>query len=156
MKVRTITLVLAMLTVCAGLRAADDPLIGAWKINVAKSKFSPGPPLKGQTLKYEPGGNNGLKVDTETVDAQGNSTRGGYTANFDGKDYPWTGNPDADALSMKRINANTTETTWKKAGKVTMTSRRVVSKDGKTLTITQKGKNAQGQAVNNVSVYDKQ
>jgi hypothetical protein len=40
-----------------------------------------------------------------------------YTANYDGKDYPVTGNPDWDMVSLKRINANTVEFTRKRAGK---------------------------------------
>jgi hypothetical protein len=134
--------------------AADDPFIGTWKLNPAKSKFSSGPALKSQTLTYEPSGN-GVKLTFNQVDAQGNSMGGGYTANYEGKDYPFT-SPDADTIALKRIDASTVAATWKKTGKVTMTSRRTVSKDGKTLTIAQKGKNAQGQAVNYVSVYDKQ
>ena len=156
MKVRTITLVLAMLAVSVGLRAQQDPLMGTWKLNLAKSKFSPGPPPKSLIAKFEPSGNNGLELTYDEVDAQGNSTRGHYTANYDGKDYPYTGNPDADVLSMKRIDASTTDAMWKKAGKATITSRRAVSKDGKTLTTTQTGKNAKGQTVNNVMVSDKQ
>jgi hypothetical protein len=38
---------------------------------------------------------------------------------------------------------------------VVQTSTRVVSKDGKTLTLTAKGTNAKGQAVNDVLVFDK-
>jgi hypothetical protein len=52
--------------------------------------------------------------------------------------------------------ANTYEVIRKKAGKVVQTSTNVVSKDGKTMTITTKGHNADGQAITNVSVYDKQ
>ena len=97
-----------------------------------------------------------MKVTFDTVEAKGNSSRGEYTATYDGKDSPVKGVPEADVVSMKRIDASTTERTWKKAGKVTNTARRVVSKDGKTLTITSKGTNAQGQPVNDVEVYDKQ
>jgi hypothetical protein len=31
----------------------SNPLIGTWKLNLAKSKFSPGPPPKSQTLTFE-------------------------------------------------------------------------------------------------------
>jgi hypothetical protein len=37
-----------------------------------------------------------------------------------------------------------------------MSAKVVVSKDGKTLTVTQTGTNAKAQAVSNVAVYDKQ
>src|SRR6185295_7475743 len=65
---------------------ASDPRIGPWKLDVAKSKYSPGPPPKGQTLKIEPSGQ-GEKVTSEVVTADGTSTTSQYTANFDGKDY---------------------------------------------------------------------
>jgi hypothetical protein len=44
----------------------------------------------------------------------------------------------------------------KKAGKVVLTSTNVLSKDGRTMTITTKGHDAAGQTINNVRVYDKQ
>jgi hypothetical protein len=59
-------------------------------------------------------------------------------------------------VSLKRIDANTTERTDKKGDKVATTLRRVVAQDGKTMTVTTKGTNAEGQAVNNVIVFDKQ
>ena len=79
-----------------------------------------------------------------------------YTANYDGKDYPLAGVPNADTVSLKRIDARTTERTDKKDGKVVQTLARVVSQDGKTMTVTSKGTNAQGQTVNNVAVWEKQ
>jgi hypothetical protein len=79
-----------------------------------------------------------------------------YTAAFDGKDYPLTGSPTADMVSLKRIDARTTDRTDKKGDKVATSLRRVVSQDGKTMTVTTKGTDAQGQAVNNVIIFDKQ
>jgi len=134
---------------------ASDPRIGTWKLNLTKSKFSPGPPPKALTVKVEPSGQ-GEKVTTEGVDAEGGRTATQYTANFDGKDSPLTGSPNADTVSLKRIDVRTTERTDKKVGKVTVTLTRVVSQDGKTMTVTVRGTNPQGQAVNNVIVFEKQ
>jgi len=106
-------------------------------------------------VKVEPSGQ-GEKVTAEFVNADGTRTTTLYTANFDGKDYPLTGSQIADTVSLKRIDARTTERTDKKGDKVAQTLRRVVSQDGKTMTVTTKGTNAQGQAVNNVIVFDKQ
>jgi hypothetical protein len=156
MRARFALFAFAFFTVALGLRAAEDPVIGTWKLNLEKSKFDPGPPPQGETLKLESYGDGGLKVTAEVTDAQGTMTVTEYSGNLDGKDVPVTGNADADTASMKRINAYTTERTFKKAGKVTTTARRVVSKDGKTLTVTSKGTNAKGQRVNNVSVFDRQ
>ena len=134
---------------------ASDPRIGTWKLNATKSKFNPGPPPQSLIVKVEPSGK-GEKVTAEIVNADGTRTTTVYTANFDGKDYPLTGSPTADMVSLKRIDANTTERTDKKGGKVATNLKRVVSQDGKTMTVTTKGTNAEGQAVNNIIVFDKQ
>ncbi len=134
---------------------ASDPRMGTWKLNVAKSKFSPGPAPQALTVKVEPSGQ-GEKVTAEFVNADGTRTTTQYTANFDGKDYPLTGSQIADTVSLKRINARTTDRTDRKGGTVAQTLRRVVSQDGKTMTVTTKGTNAQGQAVNNVVVFGKE
>jgi len=134
---------------------ASDPRMGTWKLNVAKSKYSPGPAPQALTVKVEPSGQ-GEKVIAEFVNADGTRTTTQYTANFDGKDNPLTGSQMADVVSLKRIDARTTERTDKKGDKVAQTLRRVVSQDGKTMTVTTKGTNAQGQAVNNVVVFEKQ
>ena len=105
-------------------------------------------------MKYE-ATNQGLKVSVDSDEA-GGPTHWGYTANFDGKDYPVAGNPDGDVVVLKRITSTTTEAAFKKSGKRTTTTTRVISADGKTLTITKKGTNAQGQAVNNVQVFEKE
>src|ERR1700752_1468788 len=134
---------------------ASDPRVGTWKLNVAKSQYSPGPPPQSSTLKIEPSGQ-GEKVTTEGVNAQGERVATQYTANFDGKDYPLTGSQNANTVSLKRIDARTTERIDKKDGKVVLNYTRVVSQDGKTMTVTTKGTNAQGQTVSIVAVWEKQ
>ena len=139
-----------------GLSAqAADPRIGTWKLDLGKSKFSPGPPPQSQTLKIEASGR-GEKVTSEAVNADGTPTTTQYTANFDGKDYPLTGSQIADMVSLKRVDARTTERTDKKGDKVMTSITRVVSADGKTMTATVKGTNAQGQSTSNVAVFEKQ
>ena len=129
--------------------------IGTWKVNVAKSTFSPGPAPKSRTLTFEAVGQ-GVKLSVEGVNADGSKAAISYTANYDGKDVPVTGSATLDTVSWKRINATTVEETDKKGGKVFGTLTRVMSADGKSFTATVKGTNDQGQAINNVVVYEKQ
>jgi hypothetical protein len=131
-----------------------DPASGTWELNVSKSKYSPGPPPKSETRTYEVKGES-LKYTSKGIDADGKPTLVQITGNYDGKDYPMTGSPDADAISYKRINISTLEFTQKRANKVVGTGTRVVSKDGKELTVTYKGTNAKGQAINYVQVFEK-
>ncbi|MCI0337838.1 MAG: hypothetical protein L0226_09690 [Acidobacteria bacterium] len=152
--------VVAVLAVCLVVMsplsgfAQTDPAIGTWKFNLAKSKFSPGPPPKSLTLTEEAVGQ-GIKVTAKGTNAEGQPIDSQFTANFDGKDYPVTGNPISDTITLKRINAYKVEYTLKKAGKVVSTGTRVISKDGKTLTLTAKGVNAKGEKVNNTTVFEK-
>ena len=114
-----------------------------------------GAPPQSQTLKIEASGR-GEKFTSEAVNADGTRTTTQYTANFDGKDYPLTGSQIADMVSLKRIDARTTERTDKKGDKVMTSITRIVSGDGKTMTATVKGTNAQGQSTSNVAVFEKQ
>ncbi len=157
MSLRKITALAAMLGLSAFLMAADDPIIGTWKLNLAKSKFTPGPAYKSQILKYAPASNNGLKLTADIVDAQGRQLHDGYTAIYDGKEYPMTiPSANADAVKLERIDAYTSVRTNTKAGKPTMIQKRVISKDGKTLTVTVTGLDGKGRQLNNVQVYDRQ
>src|SRR5215475_3421363 len=135
--------------------AQTDPIIGTWKLNLAKSKFNPGPPPKSQTLTYEAVGQ-GVKVTVKITDAEGKPIDIQSTFNYDGKDYPVTGDPNVDAIALKRIDQHTVEFARKKAGKVVVTGTSVVSKDGKTMTLTAKGTNAKGEKTSSTGVYEKQ
>ena len=134
--------------------AQSDPFVGTWVLNVAKSTYTPGPPPKNQTSIYEAAGQ-GVKVTTKGTGADGQPTSTQFTANYDGKDSPVTGNPDWDATALKRIDTYTVEFTRKRAGKVVQTGSNVVSKDGKTRTVTTKGVDAKGRQINNIAVYEK-
>lgn len=136
--------------------AQVDPQVGVWKLNVAKSKYSPGPAPKSATTTIVAAGT-GRKVSVEQTQADGSVSKWTFTANYDGKDNPMTGNnPDADTVARTKVNANTVRTVSKKGGKVTTDQLSEVSKDGKTRTVTTKGMNAAGKPVNNVAVYDRQ
>jgi hypothetical protein len=148
--------VLAILVPATALIAqATDRAIGTWQLDVAKSQYDPGPAPKSLTVTYEKVGQ-GLKVTTKGVDGQGNPTATEYTANYDGKDYPATGAPDYNMVSLKRIDASTLHIMRKKGGKFVAILQRVVSADGKVLTIRTKGTNAKGETVNDVGVFEKQ
>jgi len=149
----------------AGVLTTAEPLVahaqstssaGMWKINLAKSKFSPGPPPQSSTLSFQVQGK-ALIATVEGVNAQGNPTKvvsGPYL--YDGKSYPVTGAAAYDAASYKTISDSTDEIIRTKAGKVVQTVREVLSEDGRTLTFTIAGTNANGQKIDNVVVYDKQ
>jgi hypothetical protein len=147
------TLALLALVVPTVLLAADAR-VGTWKFNAAKSKFDPGPAYKSRTVKVEAAGE-GIKVAVDGVAADGKAQAYSYTAQYDGKDNPVTGNPEADAIAYKKIDDNTAEATAKKGGQVTANLTIAVAKDGKSMTVTAKGKTDKG-PFTNVVVFDRQ
>ena len=152
---RSVTIaVLAVFGLGLSVLAANTS-VGTWKYNAAKSKFSPGPPYKSRTVRVEAQGE-GIKVSASGVAGDGSKIAYSYSANYDGKDNPITGNPAADTVAYKRIDTNTVEGVTKKDGKVAANVRIVIAEDGKTMTVTVKGKNSKGQDVSDVVVYDKQ
>jgi hypothetical protein len=155
---RTTRTLIVMLLCCFALSVAAagaDPHVGTWKLNVAKSKYSPGPAPKEITMKIEAKGA-GIHLTQTGTDGTGKPIRVEFSANYDGKDNPITGVPNADTIAVKSVDANTWGVTQKKGGKEVMAVTSVVSKDGKTRTSTFKGTDAAGKPVNNVAVYDKQ
>jgi hypothetical protein len=148
------TLLLVALVLNLSAAPADEHS-GTWKMNPAKSNYSPGPAPKSITVKIASDADN-MKLTSDGIDAAGKPTHVEYTAKFDGKDYPITGIPNADTIALERLDASTIRSTTKKGDQVVMTVTSVISKDGKTRTATFKGKNAEGLDVNNVVVYDKQ
>lgn len=149
--------VLACIALLAASTAAfaGDAWLGTWKLDVAKSKFSPGPAPKSETLTWKAVGG-GVQLTSHVVRADGKEFRGGYTTRYDGKEVPWKGNPDADASIATRTNDYGYINVWKKGGEVVMTATVIVSNDGKTMTISQTGKNAKGETVDNTEVYTKE
>jgi hypothetical protein len=154
MRTRTILASLAALFAGAALCVAADAQMGTWKLNEAKSKFSPGA-LKNYTVVYEVAGDN-VKVTVDGVDGEGKPTHNEWTGKFDGKDYPVIGDPASDARSYKKIDDRTLGLTVKKGGKVTATGRVVVAADGKSRTLTTSGTDPKGKKVTSAAVYDKQ
>ena len=70
--------------------------------------------------------------------------------------HPVTGSPNFDAIAPTRVDAYTTIISRTKAGKLVRASIDVVSRDGKTLTGTTAGIEANGRQFNIINVYDKQ
>jgi hypothetical protein len=136
-----------------GQTQSTDPLVGTWTLDVAKSKFSPGPAPKSITLTFSETAD-GMKQTSDAVLPDGQTIHQEATAKADGKDYPLSGSPIADTVSFTR-NGNARTRVDKKDGKIVMTYEGVLSADGKTFTVAVKGTNAKGQPVSNSVVYVK-
>ena len=154
-----LALIVVALAAPVGTAQSTDPAyIGKWKLNVAKSKYEPGPPPKSGMRTHEDRGGGLVIIWTEGVNAQGQPTHGAYAYKLDGKDYPQAqpGNASLGTIALKATDANTVTFTTKQDGKAVGTGTRTLSKDGKTMTIATKGTNAQGQATSTTQIWEKQ
>ena len=156
---RFLTLALAALAITSATVAfAADNSVGTWKLNLAKSKYSPGPlPVKSLNATREADGD-GVKVTTTGERADGSAINATYTAKFDGSPASVSGQgAPYDTISLKQVNANTfTYETKNSANKYHASGRLTVSADGKTLTTKAKGTDAEGKPISVTLVYDKQ
>ena len=154
MRLQRVTLeaLFAVLLTGAALAGAN-PLVGTWHLNLVKSKLRASPAPKSVVVKVEPKGS-GISVALSVVNADGTKGQLGYTANYDGKDYPIAGSRLFSTIALKRLDDHTDEAIFKKRGKLVQISKRVVSNGGKTLTITDEAPG--GKSASTVSLWDRQ
>jgi hypothetical protein len=135
---------------------AADTFVGTFKLNLAESKW-PSSPYKELTAVSVSQGDDYLVTATGT-DAAGKPVSIKYTYPKKGGPLVYTegGPPSGISVTAKRTDDQTIDGTTTQDGKVIQTAHWVVSKDGKTLTGTTKGTDAQGNPVDRVEVYDRQ
>ena len=140
------------------LSAADNS-IGTWKRNIEKSKYllTPKNPIKSQTMVRE-AIEGGVKVTSKGQRADGTPVATTYTVKYDGEPVSITGEGNNyDTVSVKQVDDDTFIHEMKKSGgKYHTTGRTVISKDGKTMTMTAGGIDADGEPIDFTVVWDKQ
>ena len=151
----TLAVVLATTLLVAQLRPTADPppqLIGTWRLNIAKSKYSPGPAPRSETRVYRRQADGVHGVVTRVL-ADGRSEKFEYMANF-GKDIMVTGIPDYDTVTLRKVDDLTSDAVLSHAGNVYGVARRAIAPDGKSMTITFDRK-SNDLRIHNVAVYEK-
>jgi hypothetical protein len=149
--------ILAAVVVCGVTNAQTTDLrMGTWKLNLVKSKYTTGTPPKSQTLKFASSADGGFKFTVDTVPTDGQPTHTETVAKIDGKAYPVKGAQESALRLYTKTDDHTFTDVTKRNGKVAVTTKMVISPDGKTMTVTRNGVNGYGQKVNSVSVFDKQ
>ena len=154
---RVLGITFAVLAMAAIAFGADNTL-GTWKYNTAKSKGVAGvSPITNLTLTRE-AIDGGVKTTGKGERADGTKIDTVTTAKYDGKPVTVTGTGLAyDTVATKQVNANTvTEERTKQGTKYRVTARRVVSADGKTMTVTMKGNDADGKPISSKRFWDRQ
>ena len=158
---KRVYMILAIVVLCVAIPtlmpAQDNPVIGTWKLNAAKSKYNGVPAPKSVTRTVTADGDS-VKYSFEGTGASDAALNYSFTVKYDGKDNPVTGSGmpyGADQIAIKRLGSHKFSATLKKDGKVIGTSISTVSSDGKTTTLSGKG-TIDGKAVSSTQVYDKE
>ena len=146
---------LTLVVATTGSATETDPIVGTWKLNLARSVFAGVPALKSQIRTYSGSGRK-FTLKMITVNGEGKETTTQATYQLNGKDYPSMGNPDFDSLSGLQIDTNTAEFTLKRSGKPVGKIRRAVSDNRRTLTINFVLMNAEGVQTSALTVFDRQ
>lgn len=150
---KLVSLILLAAVFFAAPAFAADPIVGTWKLNVAKSKFAGATLTAGTRVYTEANGLYTLDQKLTGADGKEKSSRTSYR---DGKEEKQGPGGPADATVAKKIDANTWDFDLKKDGKVVGHVHRVVSADGKTLTVHNSGAKLSGAEGEETLVFDKQ
>ena len=156
-KIFSLALFALAITTTMSAWGADNSL-GTWKTNIAKCRYTPAPwPVKSLTVTREaaPGGvkvtNTGMRTDGSAINASYRATYDGSSAQVTGEGAPY------DSMSVKQGDANTftyeaknSKTKYRASGRI------VISGDGKTMTQTSSGLDADGKPMTLKIVFDKQ
>jgi hypothetical protein len=155
MKIKTTLIVLLISAAAASLSfAGDDPLMGTWKLNEAKSKIPAGA-AKNSTVVYAQTGDS-VTITVDGTDGAGKPMHHVWTGKLDGKDYPAKGDVNQDMRAYTKVDANTVTYTVTREGKKVGDGKVVVAADGKSRTTTQTMTMADGKTVTSSAVFDKQ
>ena len=156
-KIFTLVLFALAITTTVSAWGADNSL-GTWKANIAKSKYTPAPwPVKSLTVTRE-AAPSGVKVTNTGMRTDGSAINASYSATYDGSSAQVTGEgAPYDSMSVKQGDANTftyeaknSKTKYRASGRI------VISGDGKTMTQTSSGLDADGKPMTLKIVFDKQ
>jgi hypothetical protein len=134
------TFVIAVVTMgcCSSLMAQDkqsEPFLGIWEINLTKTVNYP---QQSQMIINVPAPGGGF-ISTRASIAKENKSSSTeiHPVAFDGRPHATTGG-DVREITYKLIDPYTIERTQNRNGRITVDTEQV-SKDGKTLTVTQPG-----------------
>jgi hypothetical protein len=145
---------LALLPLLAApLASAADPCLGAWRLDPTRTVYDPGPPPRAITTAYEDAGSGATRVTINVVPGTGERYTMTWTARYDGNPYTVFGSPNWDTVEYQLIDARTVQFTFRKAGRIMSTGRRVLAPDGASYTNFAEGFTPGGRPFRNTAVY---
>jgi hypothetical protein len=153
---KTIQIVIAAVLLSASASASADPFAGKWVLDVQRSKYPTGARPKSMMIEMEPVGR-AIRYHSETTYANGRTTQANYSAEYNGQQAVVMGaHRMMLPVTLKKIDSRTVVASYSRLLQVVATSRRVVSADGRSMTITTVSKDLAGKRITTIGVYEKQ
>ena len=154
MKTNRFLLGVAALLFASAAGAFGSPMMGTWKLNESKSKFTPGATKNG-TVSYTTAKKDMVKVTVDGMNKEGKKVHWTTTVKFDGQPYKVTGTPLFDTMTYQPMNERSNKLMLMKDGKVVSTGTVTVSKDGKSRVVKTTMTDADGKSHTDTAYYDK-
>jgi len=154
--VRVMTsLALAMLAPIAA-NAADDPFLGTWRLNKAKSVIAKDPGVKSKEFVFSPSADGVMITETLEMLSENGKTHVSQIPYAYGKSTPQAG-PGIDALLVVKADSHTAYWTAQSKGQVVSQLQVNLSADGRQMTFRYlfSASDPTGSAFNDRYVYDK-
>jgi hypothetical protein len=153
---KTIQILIAALLLATSATASVDPFAGKWVLDVQRSKYPARARPKSMVIEMETVGQ-AVRYHSETTYANGRKAQANYSAKYNGQQAVVMGARGLMLpVSLKKIDRRTVVASYTRLLQVVATSRRVVSSDGRSMTITTISKDQAGKQVTTIGVYEKQ
>lgn len=153
---KKVTCILFIAILVTSARASTDPFVGKWVLDVHRSKYPAGSCPKTMVIEMESTGE-GVRYRSDATYEDGNKIHSEYTADYNGNQaIVRSAHGMMLPVLLKRMDSYTIVASYTRSLMVVATSRRVVSRDGRLMTITTTSKDATGKSVTTVGVYTKQ
>ena len=138
----------------AAAAGSMDAWVGTWTLNVAKSTFASGPPPSAVTTIARLDVVNGvLQITVDAIDEAGHAVHTVRAVVFDGAEHG--GHGTSNTWIYRWLDATHYEWVTKVDGRVTTTTRLELSPDGLIQTLRTKGRDARGENVDNVIIFER-
>jgi len=145
----------AILLIATRATASTDPFLGEWKLNVQRSVYPAGSCPKQMTIEMT-ATERGVRYHSKTTYANGTTTQAQYVAYYNGKQAAVMGDRGfLLPVSLKRINSRTVLASYMRGMQLIASSRRVVSPDGRSMTVTTKSRSSPGKSATTMGWYER-
>lgn len=136
--------------------AVSDPFLGKWKLNVQRSNYPAGTCPKQMIIEMLAKGQ-AIEYRSDTTYPNGRSAHTAYIADYSGKQAMVMGTHGIMLpVSQKRVSPRVVVASYLRGFEVVATSRRVISVDGRRMTIITKSKDPAGKITTSIGSYDKE